>query len=74
MPSSALVTQLFSSLMRVYRSFPPVAPYTTDLSEANLIEFESAAQMRFEIVTGSLHQVEKMLSSALFPLLPNTLH
>ena len=26
MPSSALVTQLFSSLMRVYRSFPPVAP------------------------------------------------
>jgi hypothetical protein len=26
MPSSALVTQLFSSLMRVYRTFPPVAP------------------------------------------------
>jgi len=26
MPRSALVTQLFSSLMRVYRSFPPVAP------------------------------------------------
>jgi hypothetical protein len=26
MPSSALVTQLFSWLMRVYRSFPPVAP------------------------------------------------
>src|ERR1700737_4039486 len=26
MPRSALVTQLFSSLMRVYRSCPPVAP------------------------------------------------
>ena len=26
MPSSALVTHLFSSLMRVYRSFPPLAP------------------------------------------------
>jgi hypothetical protein len=28
MPGSAIVTQLFSSLMRVYRTFPPVAPYT----------------------------------------------
>jgi hypothetical protein len=26
MPSSTLVTQLFSSLMRVYRTFPPVGP------------------------------------------------
>jgi hypothetical protein len=26
MPSSAIVTQLFSLLMRVYRTFPPVAP------------------------------------------------
>jgi TnpA family transposase len=25
MPSSAIVTQFFSSLMRVYRTFPPVA-------------------------------------------------
>ena len=31
MPSSALVTQLFSSLMRDYRSFPPVAPITTSI-------------------------------------------
>jgi hypothetical protein len=30
MPTSALVTQLFSSLMRVYRSFPPVTPKGKD--------------------------------------------
>jgi len=35
MPSSALVTQLFSSLMRVYRTFPPVAPKTNKRLTAN---------------------------------------
>jgi hypothetical protein len=38
MPSSAFVTQLFSSLMRVYRSFPPVAPYTSWNSKGGPIE------------------------------------
>ena len=35
MPSSARVTQLFSSLMRVYRTFPPVAPKTNKRLTAN---------------------------------------
>jgi hypothetical protein len=32
MPNSTLVTQLFSSLMRVYCTFPPVAPFIDGLS------------------------------------------
>jgi hypothetical protein len=43
MPSSALVTQLFSSLMRVYRSFPPVAPFS---GEASVCFDEAALEER----------------------------
>jgi len=42
MPSTALVTQLFSSLMRVYRTFPPVAPTITIgpmIAEVNAVSF-----------------------------------
>jgi hypothetical protein len=42
MPSTALVTQLFSSLMRVYRTFPPVAPIITIgpmIAEVNAVSF-----------------------------------
>ncbi len=28
MPSNTIVTQRFSSLMRVYRTFPPLAPWS----------------------------------------------
>jgi hypothetical protein len=44
MPSSALVTQLFSSLMRVYRTFPPVAPTPKQEKAKVITKSESRAK------------------------------
>ena len=52
MPSSALVTQLFSSLMRVYRTFPPVARVQ---AKSAALELGSARVSRIESPKGANH-------------------
>jgi hypothetical protein len=66
MPNSTLVTQLFSPLMRIYRTFPPVAPYQQNfgqypqvLSGPDLTEIDSKACYGTAVMTDTTGVVNK---------------